>query len=92
MAGVTELNSDGIVELLNSDDVRDDLTSRMERALSSAQSSAPVETGAYRDGLKIRQDTTDRVAVRLEGTAEHSRIVEARLGILARALDAAGGD
>lgn len=91
MASRTKLISAGIDALLNSADVRASLTARAERVLAAAQSSAPVATGGYRDGLEIVQDSTDRVAVRVVGTAPHSHIVEADTGNLARALDAAGG-
>lgn len=87
-----QLNSRGMASLLKDEGVRDDLTRRMERALSQARSTAPVRTGNYRDGLRLIQSTTDRVAVRLAGTAPHSHLVEARTGNLAKALDAAGGD
>jgi hypothetical protein len=89
MATRVKLNHGGVGELLKSAGVRDDLTSRMEGVLSAAKANAPVVTGNYRDGLEIRQDTTDRVAVRVVGTAPHSHLVEADTGNLARALDAA---
>lgn len=84
-----KLASAGIEELLNSSGVRADLTGRMERVLAAARANARVKTGNYRNGLQIRQDTTDRVAVRVVGTAPHSHLVEADTGNLARALDAA---
>lgn len=90
MAVRVKLNSKGVVALLKSDEVRDMLTKRAERVLAAAQASAPVVSGNYRSGLKIIQDTTDRAAVRVAGTAPHSHLVEANHGTLARALDAAG--
>lgn len=90
------LNSAEIQKMLNAEGrysgVRDDLTDRMERALSYAESNAPVLTGNFRAGLKLRQDTTDRAVVRLVGTAPHTHLVETRTGLLARALDEAGGE
>lgn len=68
------------------------LVQRMQSVLAKAQANAPVKTGAYYDGLEIRVDRTDRVAVRVAATAPHSHLVEARHGVLARALDEAGGD
>jgi len=82
-----KIHSAGIRELLNSSEVRSDLTDRGERVLSAAESNAPVASGEYRDGLEIQQDTTDRAVVRVVGTAPHSLIVEANHGVLARALD-----
>lgn len=84
-----KIKSGGVEELLKSKDVRDELTSRMQRVLAAAQASAPVVTGNYKAGLTLRQDTTDRAAVRVVGTAPHSHLVEAQSGNLARALDAA---
>lgn len=83
-----KLNSRGVGDLLKSDAVRASLTVRAERILAAAKASAPVVTGNYRNGLKIVQDTTDRAAVRVAGTAPHSHLVEANHGTLARALDA----
>lgn len=91
MAIKVSLNHRGMAELLKSDEVRSALTQRAERVLSRAQSSAPVDTGAYRDGLHLVQDTTDRAVVRVAGGSDHDWIVEIKTGNLARALDAAGG-
>ena len=86
-----ELESPGMAALLNSAEVRAGLTKRMERVLTTAKANAPVDTGEYRDGLRLEQDSTDRVAVRVVADAPHSWIVEARTGNLSKALDAAGG-
>lgn len=86
------MNPRALRQLLNSDEVRDDLTQRAERVLADARSSAPVASGEYRDGLHIVQDTTDRAVVRVAGNTDHDLLVEAATGNLARALDAAGGD
>lgn len=83
-----KLNSRGVAALLKSSGVRADLTARGQRVLSAAQSSAPVASGAYRDGLHIVQDTTDRAVVRVAGATDHDLVVEANTGNLARALDA----
>ena len=83
-----KLNSAGIAALLKSADVRADLTARGERVLSSAQSSAPVASGAYRASLRVIQDTTDRAVVRVAANVPHAYVVEANHGTLARALDA----
>lgn len=83
-----KINHGGMRALLNSSEVRAELTKRAERVLSAAQSSAPVDTGAYKDGLHIEQATTDRAVVRVAGGTDHDWIVEANTGNLARALDA----
>jgi hypothetical protein len=85
-----KLKSSGVKALLNSRETRALLTDKAEAVLSTAIASAPVETGNYRDGLEIQQDTTDRAVARVVGTAPHSHLVEANTGNLARALDAAG--
>ncbi|WP_052337068.1 HK97 gp10 family phage protein [Nocardioides alkalitolerans] len=90
------MNSAEIQRMLNGEGrysgVREDLTARMEKALAYADANAPVKTGNFKDGLELRQDTTDRAVVRLVGTAPHSHLVETQSGILARALDEAGGE
>jgi len=92
MAGIkVTLNHGGMAELLKSAEVRDALTERAEKVLEKAKADAPVDTGAYRDGLHIEQDTTDRAAVRVKGGTDHDWAVEAETGNLSRALDAAGG-
>jgi len=85
-----KLNSAGVRALLRSPGVRADLAQRAERVLSAARASAPVKTGAYRDGLTSYPSTTDRAVHRVGSTARHAPVVEARTGNLARALDAAG--
>ena len=89
MATRVTLNHAGIQAMLTSAGVRADLTGRAARVLSAAQSSAPVESGAYRASLHIVQDTTDRAAVRVVSDSPYALVVEANTGCLARALDAA---
>lgn len=84
------LRGAGVDELLHSDGVRADLARRADAVLSAAQSSAPVESGAYRAGLERVSATTDRAVERVAATVRHSLAVESRHGVLARALDAAG--
>lgn len=93
MAARVKLNSAGIQALLESGEVRADLTDRAARVLSAAQSSAPYDPTRtsgehYRDSLHIVQDTTDRAVVRVVAGAAHGYVVEANTGTLARALDA----
>jgi hypothetical protein len=60
-----------------------------QRALSAAQGSAPVASGAYRDSLHIETDHTDRMVKRVVSDVDYALVVEANTGTLARALDAA---
>lgn len=88
MATRVRLNSRGVKEILNAVATRTDLTLRANRVLSQAQSLAPVASGEYRDSLEVVQDTTDRAVVRVTARATHGFVVEARLGVLAKSLDA----
>lgn len=81
--------SAGIRELLNSDEVRDILTPYAERVLAAAQADPHDATGDYEAGLHIEQATTDRAVVRVKGSDWKSGILEAKYGILNRALDSA---
>lgn len=59
------------------------------QVLSAAQSAAPVESGEYQASLHVEEDRTDRLVVRVVADAPHALVVEARDGVLARAIDAA---
>lgn len=85
-----KLNGRGIRQLLNSDGVRKHITTLAEQVLQEAIATAPVASGAYRDGLHVEQGTTDRVVVRVRGNTEHDWFVEANHGTLARAMGMAG--
>lgn len=78
-------------EILNSDGVRDFCTSRAQRTLDAARADAPVASGAYKASLQLEQATTDRAVTRVVADVDYAVFVEAKYGILARALDAAGG-
>lgn len=91
MVGIrVTLNHGGMGALLNSGEVRSELTARAQAVLQAAQASAPVDSGAYRDGLHIEQATTDRAVVRVAGSTDYDWVVEKDTGNLARSLDAAG--
>lgn len=86
-----KLNHGGMEEMLQSSGVREFITERAERVLAAAQADPHDDTGEYEAGLHIEQDTTDRAVVRVVSGDFKGHILEARYGILARALDAAGG-
>lgn len=90
MAVRVKLISRGMQQLLNDDGVERFLVGRMEQVESAAKSSAPVETGEYRDSIHLEVDHTDRVVVRVIADAPHALGVEASTGNLTRALGAAG--
>jgi len=91
MAATVRVDVDeaGIGEVAKSAGVRALLTARAERVLAAARSGAPVDTGAYRDGLHLEHVTTDRAVVRVVGSTSHDMFVEASTGNLARALGSA---
>lgn len=86
-----QMNHAGARAILNSQGVRDELTRRARPVLAAARSGAPERTGAYKASLHIEQATTDRAVVRIVSNDPKALLVESRTGILARALDAAGG-
>lgn len=83
-------SSGGIKALLNSSDVSAMLTAKAGPVLTAAKADPHDDTGAYEAGLHIEQDTTDRAVVRVVSGDFKGHILEAKYGILARALDAAG--
>ena len=76
-------------DILKSSGVRALLTEKAGNVLSAAQSSAPVDSGAYKASLQIEQATTDRAVVRVVASVPHAFVVEANEGTLSRALDSA---
>lgn len=58
-----------------------------ERALSIAKSTAPVDTGDYRDGLHIEhRESRYRRVTRVVGDDAKTLLIESKTGNLARAL------
>lgn len=58
-----------------------------EKVRDVARATAPVKTGAYRDGIVVRrQQTTYRTVHRVVGRDPKTLLVEAKTGNLARAL------
>jgi len=86
-----KINKRGAAELLKSPEVRALLRQRAEAVAARARSIAPVDTGRYRDDIGVRDDTTDRAVVRVGSSAPHAHLVEARDGVMVRALGAEGG-
>jgi hypothetical protein len=86
----TVLNRRGVDELLNAADVRADLANRADAVEAEAKRIAPVDTGEYRDSIHRESATTDRAVERVVASAPHAGLVEARTGVLVRALNAAG--
>ena len=72
--------------------VRPMLHARAQRALAAAKADSHDDTYDYENGLRVVEDHTDRLVVRVASGDWKGHILEAKYGILARALDAAGGD
>lgn len=90
MAGRVKLNSPGVAALLKSEEVRAMLTEKARPVLAAAIADPHDDTGDYENSLQIQQTTTDRAVVRVIATDRKSHILEAKYGILSRALDSAG--
>lgn len=61
-----------------------------ERVLAQARATAPVKEGDYKARLRIeRKEARFRAVYRIVGTDWKTMIIEARLGVLVRALKAA---
>lgn len=85
------LNSRGMKDLLRAPGVARDLERRAEQVATAARSSAPVDTGEYRDSIAVASETTDRAVARVVARDRKGHAIESRTGNLARALDSAGG-
>lgn len=87
--GKVKLNHSGIAEMLKSAAIREVCTGKAERVLAAAKADPHDESGDYEAGIEIQQATTDRAVTRVVATDWKSPILEAKYGILNRALDAA---
>lgn len=86
-----KINRRGAAELLKSPEVRALLKERADRVAARARSTAPVDTGDYRNSIAVESATTDRAVERVVARAPHALIVESKTGNLARALGSEGG-
>lgn len=74
-------------QILNSAGVRALTRGAAEKALGVAKANAPVDTGAYRDGLGIEEVKREhRTTVMVVGHDPKTLLVEAQTGNLAKAL------
>jgi hypothetical protein len=89
--GQTEVNFNEsfFAQIMKSAGVEAMTKAKAEEALKIAQSTAPVDTGAYRDGLGVKKVSHKyRDTYMVEGTDAKTLLVEAKTGNLARALKA----
>lgn len=71
--------------------VRDLLMARAERIRVAIADDPHDDSGAFENGLTIEEVHTDRMVLRVGSSDFKGHILEARYGMHARALDAAGG-
>lgn len=74
-------------EILNSAGVRAMTRGAAEKALNIAKANAPVDTGAYRDGLQIQAVQHEhRTTYMVVGTDAKTMLIESQTGNLVKAL------
>lgn len=84
------LNSSVVQEYLDGGHgVESMLEAAAQSVLGAAQGGAPVDEGTYQASLHVETVRTDRMVKRVVADAPHALAVEARDGVLARAIDAA---
>lgn len=72
---------------LLSDEMADCVRTVGERVADRARQIAPVDTGAYRDGITVVVDRhRTRVVAHVGSTAAHALVVESRQHVMRRAL------
>jgi hypothetical protein len=89
--GFVKLNHRGMAELIKSGGVARDIERRAQQVAAAARSAAPVgETGNYQASIQVvMDDHPTRAAAHVMSDVPYAMIIESRLGVLARALDAA---
>ncbi|PLS24217.1 HK97 gp10 family phage protein [Bifidobacterium imperatoris] len=74
-------------EMLNSAGVRALTRGAAEKALNIAKANAPVDTGAYRDGLQVEAvQHAHRTTYMVVGTDAKTMLIESQTGNLVKAL------
>jgi hypothetical protein len=62
-----------------------------DRVAAIARGSAPVDTGVYRNSIRVQIKFQQRAVAIVVADCDHAMIVESRTGNLARALRSVGG-
>jgi hypothetical protein len=85
--------NEGYFDVLgNSAEVWDQLNKHAEAVVDAARDIAPVETGTYRDSIKIEKKAAEhRLVAVVVADVPYGMVVEGRQGVLNKALRAAGG-
>lgn len=82
-----DFNNSFFDEMLNSAGVRVLTRGAAEKALNIARANAPVDTGAYRDGLQVEAvQHAHRTTYRVVGTDAKTMLIESQAGNLVKAL------
>ncbi len=82
-----DFNNSFFDEMLNSAGVRVLTRGAAEKALNIARANAPVDTGAYRDGLQVEAvQHAHRTTYRVVGTDAKTMLIESQTGNLVKAL------
>lgn len=76
-------------DLLGSPQVEALVVSSAKKVAAAARSSAPVDSGEYRDSIKVTTKRQKRVVALVVADDPKAMIIEARTGNLARSLKAA---
>lgn len=85
-----EFNDSFFESILRSSGVKSLCSQKAEKVLQAAKASAPVDSGAYRDGLQLRTvSRAHRDTIMVVGTDAKTMLIESKTGNLARALKAA---
>ena len=87
-----KLNSAGVVDIFEQWAARDGAR-RADRVAAQGQATAPVVSGTYRDSITVTREThgKGRPVFHVGPSVAYGWEIEARMGIMARALDSAGG-
>lgn len=82
-----DFNDSFFDEMLNSAGVRALTRGAAEKALNIARANAPVDTGAYRDGLQVEAvQHAHRTTYMVVGTDAKTMLIESQTGNLVKAL------
>lgn len=91
MASGMDFNPSFFKQLGHSSGVRAECVSIANEVAANARSSAPVDTGAYRAGIKVKVESHgDRNVAVVVASDEKSLLIESQTGNLARALRGVG--
>lgn len=82
-----DFNDSFFDEMLNSAGVRALTRGAAEKALNAAKANAPVDTGAYRDGLQVEAvQHAHRTTYMVVGADAKTMLIESQTGNLVKAL------